>query len=624
MRADDDVDVALAEPLARLLGLLRRDKARKAPDIQGEAFETGGKILVMLAGEQGCRRNHRDLLAVHRRDEGGAQRNFGLAETDIAADEAIHRLAAFEVRQDIGDGAVLIIGFLVLEPVEELVVRPFLDFEDRRFPQGAGGSDLHQLARDRLDPLLEARASLLPRFTAQSVELDRFLARSIAAEDVDILDRDEQLVSAAIFELHAVVLRFAHRNRFEAEIFADPVFGMDDQIADAERLQFGKEGVGIAALLLAAHQPVAENVLLGQQFQLVIGEARLERDDHRGRLAFGRLAQRFLPAFGGLHCDARFVENRHDARAAALRIGGDQRPPARFGDGLEMVGQHRIDIVAPRALRREIPARPEAEIEHAVAFRFVECGRAMGGHIGERGLELALSQIKRVGLQGTVTALGLSARRLALFVIVADILGPLFSGGQRGLIDHDKIVLAQMIEQRRQTVFEQGQPMLHPCQATPFADRFVKRILRGIGAEHFAIPRAEALDAVFVQQCLAGRKQQMPVEPTRRQLGVGIEAAQAFQLVAEEIEPQRFVHPAWEHIHDRSTDRVFALVDHRIGAGIALTLEQGGQAFAPDLHARREFAHAFADAERRENALQRGVGRRHQQLRAGLARLQAV
>ena len=290
MRAHDDVDVALTEPLARFLGFLRGDKARETPDIEREAFEAGRKILVMLAGEQGCRRDHRDLLAVHRRDEGGAQRDFGLAETDIAADEAIHRLAAFEVRQDIGNGAVLIVGFLVLEPVEELVVRPFLDFEDRRFPQRAGGGDLHQLARDRLDALLKARASLLPRFTAQSVELDRFLARSIAAEDVDILDRDEQLVPAAIFKLDAIVLRFAHRDRFEAEIFADPVFGMDDQIADTERLQFGEEGIGIAALLLAAHQSVAENILLGQQFQLVIGEARLERDDHRGRLAFDRLA----------------------------------------------------------------------------------------------------------------------------------------------------------------------------------------------------------------------------------------------------------------------------------------------------------------------------------------------
>ena len=199
VRADHDVDITLLQPLARLLRFLRGDEAREAPDIEREAVEASGEVLVMLAGEQSGRCDHRDLLAVHRRDEGRAQRDLGLAEADIAADEAIHRLAAFEVGQDIGNGAVLIVGFLVLEAVEELVVRPFLDFQHRRFPKRAGGGDLHQLARDGLDALLQAGAPLLPSFAAQPVELDRFLARSVAAEDVDILDRDEQLVPAAIF-----------------------------------------------------------------------------------------------------------------------------------------------------------------------------------------------------------------------------------------------------------------------------------------------------------------------------------------------------------------------------------------------------------------------------------------
>ena len=49
---------------------------------------------IVLAGEQGRRRDDRDLLAGHGGDEGGAQRDLGLAEADIAADQAVHRLAA--------------------------------------------------------------------------------------------------------------------------------------------------------------------------------------------------------------------------------------------------------------------------------------------------------------------------------------------------------------------------------------------------------------------------------------------------------------------------------------------------------------------------------------------------
>ena len=94
-----------------------------------------------------------------------------------------------------------------------------------------------------------------------------------------------------------------------------------------------------------------------------------------------------------------------------------------------------------------------------------------------------------------------------------------------------------MIEQGRQPILEQRQPVFHTRKPPPFADRFVKRVLRGIGAEQLAIAGAEALDAVLVQQRLAGGQEQMPVEPPRRQLGVGIETAQAFQLVTEEIEP---------------------------------------------------------------------------------------
>ena len=47
----------------------------------------------MLLGEQRRRHEHRDLLAVGERDERRAQRDLGLAEADVAADEAVHRLA---------------------------------------------------------------------------------------------------------------------------------------------------------------------------------------------------------------------------------------------------------------------------------------------------------------------------------------------------------------------------------------------------------------------------------------------------------------------------------------------------------------------------------------------------
>jgi hypothetical protein len=51
----------------------------------------------MLFAEQGRRAEHGDLLAAGHGAEGGAQRDFGLAEADIAADQAVHRFAGAHV-----------------------------------------------------------------------------------------------------------------------------------------------------------------------------------------------------------------------------------------------------------------------------------------------------------------------------------------------------------------------------------------------------------------------------------------------------------------------------------------------------------------------------------------------
>jgi hypothetical protein len=62
----------------------------------------------MLFAEQRGRAQHGDLLAAGHRAEGGAQRDFGLAETDIAADQPVHRLARAHVFDDGSDGLRLI------------------------------------------------------------------------------------------------------------------------------------------------------------------------------------------------------------------------------------------------------------------------------------------------------------------------------------------------------------------------------------------------------------------------------------------------------------------------------------------------------------------------------------
>ena len=109
-----------------------------------------------------------------------------------------------------------------------------------------------------------------------------------------------------------------------------------------------------------------------------------------------------------------------------------------------------------------------------------------------------------------------------------------------GVAQHD-VTVAEMIEQGRQPLFEQRQPMLHAGQPAALADRLVERVLGRARAEMLAVADAEALDAVLVEQGLARRHQGDRLGAAGGALVGGIEAAHRFDLVAEEIEPDRLL-----------------------------------------------------------------------------------
>jgi hypothetical protein len=121
MGADHDVDRAVGEAGLHHRRLLRRHHAGELRDLHRHACEARGEGAVMLAGQQRRGHDHRHLHAGHGDGEGGAQRDLRLAEADVAADEAVHRLARGEVLQHVGDGARLVVGLDIGEARAELV-----------------------------------------------------------------------------------------------------------------------------------------------------------------------------------------------------------------------------------------------------------------------------------------------------------------------------------------------------------------------------------------------------------------------------------------------------------------------------------------------------------------------
>ena len=108
MRPDDDIDPAVAELLEdfALLGV-RAEPAQHFDSHRVIEHPLPKRLKVLLREDRGGSEN-RDLFSLHHRFEGRANRHFGFAETDVAADQPIHRTRLFHVALGIGDGFELV------------------------------------------------------------------------------------------------------------------------------------------------------------------------------------------------------------------------------------------------------------------------------------------------------------------------------------------------------------------------------------------------------------------------------------------------------------------------------------------------------------------------------------
>lgn len=221
-----------------------------------------------------------------------------------------------------------------------------------------------------------------------------------------------------------------------------------------------------------------------------------------------------------------------------------------------------------------------------------------------RGLGLCQSrqffgrQIERIGGQRAVGSCFLSRGFLAVLEVVRNVAKALFGRACDGAVEDHHVLGREVIEEGDEAILEKREPVLHARQAAPVADRLVERVGGGVRAEEFAVAGAEALDAGLVDQRLARRHEEVLLDRAGRALGVGVEEAQCFQLIAEEVETKPGIEARGHDVEDRAAHREFTRVDGGVGALVALTAQERDQAFVADLEARLQKLHRFADAER--------------------------
>ena len=163
VRADDEVQRAAGHLGLHLTPLFRRRRAGEQGHAEPGGLEEPPDIDVVLLGENLGRRHERYLEAVLHGDERRHQRDDGLAGTDVALQQPVHRMRALHVADDLADDLLLVAGQLERQHAARRFADLVGDDDGAGLHLGAGPPlSQHQAALEE-EELLEDQAALRRR-----------------------------------------------------------------------------------------------------------------------------------------------------------------------------------------------------------------------------------------------------------------------------------------------------------------------------------------------------------------------------------------------------------------------------------------------------------------------------
>ena len=247
VRSDGDVDPAGGEVFGGRLEFLGGAEAGEHLYADGEGGEAALEGFVVLKREHGGGRENGDLFAVAKGFEGGAHGDLGLAEADVAAEEAVHRGEGLHVGFDFVDGRELVAGGGVFEGVFEFALPVGVRGKGEAFGDLALGVELEELFGHVAHFGFDAGFGFGPGSAAEFVEGGFGVAgAAVLLDEVHAGERDVELVAAVVLEQHEVALLVALDDFAEAEELADAVLGMDHVVAGFEVADVGGERAHLA------------------------------------------------------------------------------------------------------------------------------------------------------------------------------------------------------------------------------------------------------------------------------------------------------------------------------------------------------------------------------------------
>ena len=269
VRADEDVNAPFLEALQDFTDLFGGLETVHIFDRAGHLAQTVREGGVVLQRQHGGGHEHGHLLVVADSLEGGADGDFRLAESHVAADEAVHWVLALHIALHVGERFHLIGGVLVNERGLQLGLHKVVGGEGEALAGLALRVKLDEVDGQLLDTLLGALLELVPRAGADAVQGGgRALFAHILADFVERVDAHIEDGAVLVHQSDGLLHLAVHLCLDQPFVDADAVVDVHHIVAGLQVVDLlQREGL---ALLVA----VADDHTLVLLEELVVGVER--------------------------------------------------------------------------------------------------------------------------------------------------------------------------------------------------------------------------------------------------------------------------------------------------------------------------------------------------------------
>ena len=374
-RADHDADRSVGQSGQHGFLFRRARQPRQTGDRDARVGEPARELFEMLTRQNGRGRCDDHLISREGNDGRRPQGHFGLAITDIADDQSLHRLARREVFAHRGDGPRLIGRFVVGKAGDEAFVGRRLGFHRGGGQLGALLRQSDERRRGLGNRLVDFGASLVPARAIQLVALHALGIAAIAPQESRVAHRHQSPRFSRIFQRDYLSPVLARRG-FETDDTGKAMILVDHEVTGAH-FHADEPDLARGGHTRVDHRPGSENVGGGDEGEPVVPRAAIKRRAQKYKRAVGfRLhgAQAFailrdresIAQSGSQEPQVAFAADNHDA--SSCFSFGLQEPPRRARGGFRF-GEARDVLQIFGSIRAFFPPVASRGLPSLVVYR---------------------------------------------------------------------------------------------------------------------------------------------------------------------------------------------------------------------------------------------------------------